>query len=125
MKALVVDDSSTMRRILINTLSDGGITEVVQAMNGQEAVDAVASQPFDIVLMDWNMPVMTGIDALKEMRARGFQVPVIMVTTEAEKSRVLEALKSGASNYVIKPFQAADILEKIHKILNVGNPNAA
>lgn len=113
MKALIVDDSTTMRRILANVLRQVGATEIAQAANGQEAVDQVRDGEFDLVLMDWNMPVMTGIDALKAIRGSGSAVPIIMVTTEAEKARVLEALKEGANNFIIKPFKADEVAQKI------------
>lgn len=113
MKALVVDDSVVMRKIVINAISQMGITDVGQAADGQEAVKEVMSGGYDLVLMDWNMPNMLGIDALKAMRANGVKTPVIMVTTEAEKSRILEAIKSGANNYVVKPFQPEQLIQKI------------
>lgn len=118
MKALVVDDSAVMRKVLTGALSRCGISDVVQAGDGQQAVDAAKEQDFDVVLMDWNMPVMLGIDAVREIRALGKTMPIIMVTTEAEKSRVLEALKSGATNYIIKPFEPATIVSKIQAVLD-------
>ena len=117
MRVLVVDDSTTMRRILIGSLGSLGATEIAEARDGQEAVDAVRASPFDIVLMDWNMPNMLGIDALKMIRATGNQVPIIMVTTEAEGDRVMEALKAGANNYIIKPFKPEVIAAKIKAVL--------
>ncbi len=113
MKVLVVDDSSVMRRIVVNALAFGGITDVVQAADGEEAVQHCAAEPIDLVLMDWNMPNLRGIDAVRAIRATGNKVPIIMVTTESEKTRVLEALKAGANNYVVKPFEPATIIEKI------------
>lgn len=118
MKVLVVDDSSVMRRIVINALASGGITDVVQAGDGEEAVRHATSEAFDLILMDWNMPNMRGIDAVRAIRSNGSAVPIIMVTTESEKSRVLEAIKSGANNYVVKPFEPATILEKIQQTIN-------
>lgn len=117
MKALVVDDSIVMRKLLVGALSRAGIEGADQAGDGREAVSAVADQEYDIVLMDWNMPNMLGIDAVKEIRAQGNTVPIIMVTTEAEKSRVVEALKAGANNYIIKPFEPATIIAKIEQVL--------
>lgn len=117
MKALVVDDSAVMRKVLIGALSQAGITDVVQAENGKQAVEATESDDIDLVLLDWNMPVMLGIDALKAIRANGKTMPILMVTTEAEKSRVIEALKEGANNYIIKPFQPPDIVAKIKDVL--------
>jgi two-component system chemotaxis response regulator CheY len=105
MKTLLVDDSTTMRKILINILATGGMTDVIEASDGQQAVEAVmANDGIDLVLMDWNMPNMLGIDALKMIRAAGKTVPVIMVTTEAEKTRVILAMQAGANDYLIKPF---------------------
>ncbi len=117
MKALVVDDSAVMRKVMVGALARAGIEDVAQAADGKEAVDAVMAQEFHLVLLDWNMPNMLGIDALRAIRAAGRSVPVIMVTTEAEKTRVVEALKAGANNYVIKPFEPAAIVTKIQETL--------
>jgi len=118
MRALVVDDSAVMRKVLIGALGRANINEVDQASDGIEAVQAVQQNDYDIILMDWNMPNMLGIDALKAIRELGKTMPIIMVTTEAEKSRVLEALKSGATNYIIKPFEPNTIVGKIQEVLN-------
>jgi len=117
MKALVVDDSAVMRKVLIGALSRANITDIDQAADGVEAVSAVEKTDYDLVLMDWNMPNMLGIDAVRGIRARGKKMPIIMVTTEAEKSRVIDALKAGASNYVIKPFEPTTIVSKIQEVL--------
>jgi len=117
MKALVVDDSAVMRKVLIGALSRANITDIDQAADGVEAVSAVEKTDYDLVLMDWNMPNMLGIDAVRGIRALGKKMPIIMVTTEAEKSRVIDALKAGASNYVIKPFEPPTIVSKIQEVL--------
>jgi two-component system chemotaxis response regulator CheY len=117
MKALVVDDSAVMRKVLIGALGRAGITDVDQAADGQEAVAATDAKEYNLVLMDWNMPNMLGIDAVRTIRANGKTMPIIMVTTEAEKSRVIDALKAGAQNYVIKPFEPATIVSKIQEVL--------
>lgn len=117
MKALVVDDSAVMRKVLIGALGRAGITDVDQAADGQEAVAATDAKDYNLVLMDWNMPNMLGIDAVRTIRANGKTMPIIMVTTEAEKSRVIDALKAGAQNYVIKPFEPATIVSKIQEVL--------
>lgn len=117
MRALVVDDSVVMRKILADALGRAGITDVGQAADGVEAVKAVMAQDYGLVLMDWNMPNMLGIDAVKAIRQNGKKMPIIMVTTEAEKSRVLDAIKAGASNYIIKPFDPASIVAKIQETL--------
>lgn len=116
MKALVVDDSEVMRKVLIGALSRAEITDVDQAADGKEAVTKAAAGDYNLILMDWYMPNMLGIDAVKAIRAAGNDVPIIMVTTEAEKSRVIEALKAGANNYIIKPFEPAAIVAKIKEI---------
>ena len=121
MKALVVDDSEVMRKVVIGALSRAGITDIDQAGDGHEAVEKVkAGGTYDLILMDWYMPNMLGIDAVKAIRAAGNQVPIIMVTTEAEKSRVIEALKAGANNYIIKPFEPAAIVQKIKDVVGGG-----
>ena len=118
MKALVVDDSTVMRKVLIGALSRADISDVDQAADGQEAVDACATTEYGLVLMDWNMPNKLGIDALREIRAMGKTMPIIMVTTEAEKARVIDALKTGATNYIIKPFEPQTIVTKIKAVLD-------
>lgn len=118
MKALVVDDSAVMRKVLIGALSRANLNDVDQAADGQEAVTACQNSDYDLILMDWNMPNMLGIDAVRAIRAAGKSMPIIMVTTEAEKSRVIDALKAGASNYIIKPFEPATIVAKIQEVLN-------
>jgi two-component system, chemotaxis family, chemotaxis protein CheY len=117
MKVLVVDDSMVMRKVLVGALGRAQITDVDQAGDGVEAVKAVEQAQYDLVLMDWNMPNMLGIDAIKAIRAAGHTMPIIMVTTEAEKSRVIDALKAGATNYVIKPFEPATIVSKIQDVV--------
>ncbi len=114
---MVVDDSAVMRKVLIGALARANITEVDQASDGLEAVNAAKQTEYGLVLMDWNMPNMLGIDAVREIRALGKTMPIVMVTTEAEKSRVIDALKAGASNYIIKPFEPATIVTKIQELL--------
>jgi two-component system chemotaxis response regulator CheY len=114
MKALVVDDSNTMRQIIRRSLQKIGVEDVVEAANGKEAVDATTAD-IEIVFMDWNMPEMAGIDAVRAIRAAGNQVPIIMVTTEAEKRRVLEAIQAGINDYLVKPFTPEALCEKAQK----------
>ena len=104
MKILIVDDSKTIRRIQTNILNQLGHTQIKEAPDGKEALKVAQEFKPDLVLLDWNMPVMDGITFLKEYRGSGNKTPVIMVTTEAEKSRVMEAIKAGVNNYVVKPF---------------------
>ncbi len=117
MKALVVDDSLTIRRIVIKALGIVGITDATEAADGTEALAAMNQQEYDLVLLDWNMPKLSGIDTLKAVRQAGKKTPVIMVTTEAEKSRVIEAIKSGANDYLIKPFSPDQLAAKVKNML--------
>ena len=117
MKALVVDDSLTIRRIVIKALGIVGITDATEAGDGAEAVKAATETDFDLILLDWNMPKMSGIDALRTLRQAGKKTPVIMVTTEAEKSRVIEAIKTGANDYLIKPFSPDQLAAKVKGIM--------
>ncbi|MCP4567120.1 MAG: response regulator [FCB group bacterium] len=120
MRVLVVDDSQIMRRIITGTLSKLGIDglEVMEAANGQEAVDAAQEQSdIGLILMDWNMPVMTGIEAVEAIRKSQNSTPIVMVTTEGEKQKVIEAIKAGANDYLVKPFNPKDIQTKLEKFL--------
>ena len=116
MRMLLVDDSVTMRRIQKTQVGGLGITDVLEAGDGQEALSKLKSNmPIDLVLLDWNMPVMDGITFLKTVRAdEAFKdVKIIMCTSESEKSRVVEALKAGANNYIVKPFTPEALKEKL------------
>ncbi|RJP30899.1 MAG: response regulator [Candidatus Omnitrophota bacterium] len=117
MRALIVDDSDTMRRILRSTLLQVGFTEFGEAGDGLEAVVEAGKKKYDLILMDWNMPNMSGLDSVKKIRAQGKTMPIIMVTTESEKSRVLEALKAGANNYIIKPFKPDSVIVKVQETI--------
>jgi two-component system chemotaxis response regulator CheY len=119
MKFLVVDDFSTMRRIIRNLLKELGFTNVDEAEDGVAALAKLKAGSFDFVVSDWNMPNMTGIELLRAIRADGSlkHLPVLMVTAEAKKENIVEAAQAGASGYVVKPFTAATLDEKIGKIL--------
>ena len=118
-KVLVVDDFATMRRILKNILKQIGFKNLVEADDGTTAWDVLEEQKIDLVLCDWNMPKMTGLELLKKVRAneKYAKVPFLMVTAEAQKQNVIEAVQAGVSNYVVKPFTAEAISEKLEKIL--------
>jgi two-component system chemotaxis response regulator CheY len=117
-KALIVDDSQIMRRIIVSVLKKAGVDDVVEVSNGQEAVDLLATaNDIGLVLLDWNMPVMSGIDALKHIRTTNKKLPIVMVTTESEKEKVIEAIKAGANDYLLKPFNPQDVQEKLTKHL--------
>ncbi len=119
MKFLVVDDFSTMRRIIRNLLKELGYTNVDEAEDGIAGLAKLRSGGFEFVVSDWNMPNMTGIDMLRAIRAdeQLKHLPVLMVTAEAKKENIIEAAQAGASGYVVKPFTAATLEEKINKIL--------
>ena len=118
MKILVVDDFSTMRRIVKNLLADLGYTNVVEADDGNTALPILKAGGIEFVVTDWNMPGMTGIDLLKTIRAdaRLKALPVLMVTAEAQRDQIIEAAKAGVNGYIIKPFTAVTLKEKIDKI---------
>lgn len=118
MKILVVDDMVTMRRIVKNILKQLGFANVDEAENGQEALQKLKADTFGFVVSDWNMPVMTGIDMLRAIRgdAKLKTIPVLMVTAEAQQSNLIEAVQAGVSNYIVKPFTAETMQEKIAKI---------
>lgn len=114
MKIFLIDDSKTMRNIQKNTLATLGHKDIGEAGNGQEALAAVDAFGPDLILCDWNMPVMDGITFVKTYRAQGKKTPIIMVTTEAEKARVVEAIKAGVNNYVVKPFTPESLSQKVN-----------
>ncbi|MBI5429586.1 MAG: chemotaxis response regulator CheY [Nitrosomonadales bacterium] len=120
---LVVDDFSTMRRIVRNLLKELGFSNVQEAENGVEALAKLRAETFDFVVSDWNMPVMTGIELLKEIRADAKlkHLPVLMVTAEAKKENIIAAAQAGASGYVVKPFTAATLDEKLKKVFQTMN----
>jgi len=119
MKILVVDDFSTMRRIVRNLLKELGFSNVHEAEDGVEALSKLrAENNFEFVVSDWNMPNMTGIELLKTIRADPAlkHLPLLMVTAEAKRENIIEAAQAGASGYVVKPFTAATLDEKLKKI---------
>jgi two-component system chemotaxis response regulator CheY len=117
-KFLVVDDFSTMRRIVRNLLKELGFANVQEAEDGVEALSKLRADTYDFVVTDWNMPNMTGIELLRAIRADASlkHLPVLMVTAEAKKENIIEAAQSGASGYIVKPFTAATLDEKLKKI---------
>lgn len=118
MKILIVDDFSTMRRIVKNLLRDLGFNNTQEADDGQTAWPMLQNGNFDFLVTDWNMPIMTGIDLLKKVRADEnlASMPVLLVTAEAKKEQIVEAAQAGVNGYVVKPFTAITLKEKIDKI---------
>lgn len=119
MRILVVDDFQTMRRIIINLLKQLGFSNTAEADDGTTGWDKVATEKFDLIISDWNMPKMTGIDFLKKVRAtEQFKtIPFIMVTAEGKRENVIAAVQAGVSNYIVKPFNAATLKEKMVKVI--------
>ncbi len=120
MKILVVDDFSTMRRIVKNLLQELGFTNIQEADDGLTALPLLKAGGFDFVVTDWNMPGMTGIDLLKAIRADAAlkTTPVLMVTAENSREQIIEAAQSGVNGYIVKPFTAITLKEKIDRIFD-------
>jgi two-component system chemotaxis response regulator CheY len=118
LRFLVVDDFSTMRRIVRNLLKELGYSNVDEAEDGVEGLSKLRSGQFDFVVSDWNMPNMDGLEMLKQIRADAAlsEIPVLMVTAEAKKENIIAAAQAGANGYVVKPFTAATLDEKLTKI---------
>ncbi|MFW9606780.1 MAG: chemotaxis response regulator CheY [Pseudomonas sp.] len=118
MSILVVDDFPTMRRIVRGLLKELGFTNVDEAEDGQDALNKLRSGSFEFVVSDWNMPNLDGLDMLKQIRADAAlkHLPVLMVTAEAKKENIIAAAQAGANGYVVKPFTAATLEEKLNKI---------
>jgi len=118
MKILIVDDFSTMRRIIKNLLKELGFSNVTEADDGNTALPMLKSGGYDFLITDWNMPGMQGIDLLRNVRADPgiATLPVLLVTAEAKKEQIVEAAQAGVNGYIVKPFNAATLKEKIDKI---------
>ena len=118
MKILIVDDFSTMRRIIKNLLRDLGLNNTHEADDGNTALPMLKNGDFEFVVTDWNMPGMQGIDLLKAIRAdeKLCHLPVLMVTAEAKREQIIEAAQAGVNGYIVKPFTAATLKEKLDKI---------
>lgn len=119
-KVMVVDDSSVMRQIIKNNLKQLGfeLANLLDADDGEEALKMIRQDEVDLVISDWNMPKVTGIDLLKSVRLDGDlkELPFLMVTSEADKEKIIEAVQAGVSQYIVKPFNASQLEEKIKKI---------
>ena len=118
MKVMLVDDSNTMRRIQRNTVEQAGFADIVEAVDGKDAFEKLSANMADVVLLDWNMPNMDGITFLKTIRGieRFNSVKVIMCTSESEKAKILEAIKSGANSYIVKPFTPEVLVAKLKEL---------
>jgi len=119
LKVLVVDDFATMRRIIKNVLKQIGFTKILEADDGTSALEVLKENKVDLIISDWNMPQMTGLDLLKAVRGEKSTryIPFLMVTAEAQKDNVIQAVQAGVSNYLVKPFTADSIKTKLTQIL--------
>lgn len=120
MKILIVDDFSTMRRIIKNILKQLGYSNIIEADDGSSALTLLKKDKIDFIVSDWNMPKMSGLDLLKVIRSdeKLKSIPFLMVTAEAQKEQIMKALQEGVDNYIVKPFTAEILKEKIDKIFS-------
>ena len=120
MKILVVDDFSTMRRIVKNILRQLNFVNIIESDDGSTALEVLQREKIDLVISDWNMPKMTGLELLKALKADDAlkHIPFLMVTAEAQQENIIEAVKSGVSNYIVKPFTAETLSQKINQIFS-------
>ena len=117
-KVLVVDDFATMRRIIKNVLKQIGFTQILEADDGTTALGVLKENKIDLIISDWNMPQMSGLDLLKTVRKEEStkEIPFVMVTAEAQKDNVLQAVQAGVTNYIVKPFTADAVKEKLTQV---------
>lgn len=116
-KILVADDDDLMRTFIVLNLETVGVTDVVEATNGLQAWSLVKQHDFDLVVIDWHMPGKSGLEIIRQIRSHDSEVPIIMVTAEAMRGQVLEALQSGATDYLVKPFEPDKLRAKVVKLL--------
>lgn len=119
MRVLVVDDSGVMRKVIVRALNTVGVKECVEASNGVEALRIFQTDQFDLILTDWNMPEKSGLELVQDIRATGATLPIIMVTTEAQKGQVVAAIQAGVSDYLTKPFDNDVLRAKLDKFVAV------
>jgi two-component system chemotaxis response regulator CheY len=115
LRVLVADDSTSMRKLIVRSLQAAGAEAVTEACDGDEAVAQYAAGEFDLVLTDWNMPGKSGLEVVREIRAQDAGAKILMITTEAENSRVAQAMEAGVSDYLVKPFTAAALRDMLAK----------
>ena len=116
MKFLIVDDSATMRRIVMNALKRMGHDQFVEAEDGEQALNKLKEGGIEVIITDWNMPVMSGLDLILAVRRSDPSIPILMVTTNAAKDDIIEAIKAGASNYIVKPFSPETLEAKLNSM---------
>jgi len=121
MRVIVADDSKTMRRIIVNVLKEIGIikTNIGEANDGKEGFEIFKKDKWDIILTDWNMPNMNGLQFVQEVRKINKDIPIVMITTEGGKTEVVTALKNGVNNYIVKPFNAKTLKDKLKPLIQI------
>lgn len=119
MKILIADDSGMMRTIQRICFKRMGIENVVEVKNGKQALELIDQSDFDLITTDWRMPVMDGVELVQEIRKRGLDLPVIMITSETEKCRVVTAINAGVSDYIVKPFTRDELQLKLSKWIEI------
>lgn len=117
MKVMLIDDSRTMRNIQKSVLTQLGYTDIEEACDGQDALSKVGAYQPDVILVDWNMPNIDGLTFVKTYRQKNKSTPIIMVTTETEKNRVIDAIKAGVNNYVVKPFTPDLLAQRLNETM--------
>ncbi len=119
-KILAVDDSPTMRRIIVNTLKRAGYTDVIEASDGRDALEKLNTDRINLVITDWNMPQMDGLTLVKALRSSDEfkQLPILMITTRSVRDDIVKALKAGVNNYIVKPFSPETLRAKIQEVLS-------
>lgn len=119
-RVLLADDSGTMRTIIRRSLEALGVKGTTEAADGLQAVSLFNPGEFDLVLTDWNMPGKNGLEVVQDIRGRDAKIPIVMITTESERARVVEAIKAGVSDYLVKPFTTDGLREKLVKFVQLG-----
>lgn len=122
MNVLIADDSVVMRKIMAKYVESAWVATIDQANDGAEALDLAMAKPFDLILLDWNMPKLLGIDILRRLRGAGMTMPIVIVTTEANRSAVIKAVRAGANNFIMKPFQKETFLSRLQQTLDKAPP---
>lgn len=118
MRALVADDSGVMRKVMVRALAAVGVESTDEACNGQEAFDLFVAEKYDLVITDWNMPEMNGLELVTSIRSIGSKVPIIMVTTEGQRGQVVRAVQAGVTDYLVKPFENEQLRGKLDKYVD-------
>jgi two-component system chemotaxis response regulator CheY len=124
MLALIADDSGVIRSVVKRAFAELGVEEIDEAIDGRQAIEMVEDRPYDLIVTDWNMPFNTGLDVIKAARAAGQTCPIVMQTTESDRSKVMSAIAAGVNDYILKPFNKEDIREKLERHVAAGRENS-